>query len=219
MIEAVLFDWGNTLVQFTWDEDLVGTGHRAALGRDDPEFTARWRDLVLAEGQQRPYALLLAELGVDDPEAFIDAEHEAWRPAHAVLGSAQALLDSLRARGIRTGVVANAWPEPGRVLRADAEAFGLAKHLDVLVFSDEVDSRKPDPDIFLAALDALGVDPMSAMYVGDRLDTDVQGAANVGMTTAQALWFRADDSPSAFEPDFLVFTPMDVLNAVRRLAP
>jgi FMN phosphatase YigB (HAD superfamily) len=56
------------------------------------------------------------------------------------------------------------------------------------------------------------------MYVGDRLDTDVQGAADVGMTTVQALWFRADDTPATIEPDFLAFTPMDVLNAVVRLA-
>lgn len=219
VIEAVLFDWGNTLVQFTWDDDLVRAGHRAALGHDDPDFTTRWRELVLAGGQQRPYTELLAELGVEDPDAFIDAEHEAWRPATAVLGTAQALLDSLRTRGVKTGVVANAWPDPGRVLRADAEFFGLAPYLDVLVYSDEVGSRKPDPGVFLAALAALGVDPTAAMYVGDRLDTDVQGAANVGMTTAQALWFRADDSPSEFEPDFLVFTAMDVLNAVLRLAP
>ena len=40
---------------------------------------------------------------------------------------------------------------------------------------------------------------------------------NVGMTTVQALWFSADDTPS-IEPDFMAFTPMDVLNAVRRLA-
>ena len=33
------------------------------------------------------------------------------------------------------------------------------------------------------------------MYVGDNLVTDVQGAADVGMTTVQALWFRADDTP------------------------
>ena len=56
------------------------------------------------------------------------------------------------------------------------------------------------------------------MFVGDRLEADVQGAANVGMTTVQALWFAADDSPAAVEPDFLAFTPMDVLNAVRRVA-
>ena len=49
------------------------------------------------------------------------------------------------------------------------------------------------------------------MFVGDRLETDVQGAANVGMTTVQALWFTADDSSAPVEPDFMAFTPMDVL--------
>jgi hypothetical protein len=32
------------------------------------------------------------------------------------------------------------------------------------------------------------------------------------------MWFRADDSPQPIEPDYLAFTPMDVLNIVRRLA-
>ena len=53
--------------------------------------------------------------------------------------------------------------------------------------------------------------------VGDRLDTDVAGAGALGMTTVQALWFRADDTRGG-EPDFMAFTPMDVLNAARRLA-
>jgi putative hydrolase of the HAD superfamily len=90
--------------------------------------------------------------------------------------------------------------------------------MDVMVFSTEVGVRKPDPAIFLDALGRLGVDPVDALFVGDRLDVDVHGAANVGMTTVQALWFNADDSPAAIEPDFMAFTPMDVLNAVRRLA-
>ena len=219
MIAATLFDWSNTLVQFTWDDELLAAGHRAALGRDDPDFTSRYRELVLRpDASRRPYAELLAELGVEDADAFIDAEHEAWRPAHQVLASAQALLDSLRSRGIRTGLVANSWPEPARILRADVEAAGLAGLLDVLVFSDEVGARKPEPEIFLAATAALEVDPVDTMFVGDRLETDVQGASNVGMTTVQALWFRADDSTSGVEPDFMAFTPMDVLNAVRRLA-
>jgi putative hydrolase of the HAD superfamily len=218
MIEAVLFDWNNTLVQFTWDDELLLAGHRAALGRDDPEFTRRYRELVLSPGQGRPYDELLRELGVEDTDAFIDAEHETWRPAYAVLGSAQAMLDALRARRIKTGVVANSWPDPGRVLRADAERFGLAPLLDVLVFSGDVGVSKPQPEIFLHALRQLGVAPENAMFVGDRLETDVQGAARVGMTTVQALWFNADDSTLGIEPDFMAFTPMDVLNAVRRLA-
>jgi putative hydrolase of the HAD superfamily len=134
-----------------------------------------------------------------------------------VLGSAHALLDSLRTRGIKTGVVANSWPDPARLLRQDVEAYGLADLLDVIVFSDEVGVQKPEPAIFLHALGQLAVDPTAAMFVGDRLTTDVQGAAAVGMTTVQALWFRADDTPG-IEPDFMAFTPMDVLNAVGRLA-
>ena len=47
MIAAVLFDWSNTLVQFTWDDELLVEGHRAGLGRDDPEFTARYREAML----------------------------------------------------------------------------------------------------------------------------------------------------------------------------
>jgi HAD superfamily hydrolase (TIGR01509 family) len=218
VIEAVLFDWSGTLVQFTWDEELLVEGHRAALGRDDPAFTERYRELMLGGGPRRPYAEVLRELGVDDPDAFIDAEHEVWRPAHQVLGSAQALLESLRGRGVKTGVVANAWPEPARLLRADAEAFGLAGLLDVMVFSDEAGAVKPEPAIFLQALEQLGVEPANAMFVGDRLETDVQGAANLGMTTVQALWFAADDTSARVEPDFMAFTPMDVLNALRRVA-
>jgi len=218
VIEAVLFDWNDTLVQFTWDDELLAEGHRAALGRDDAEFTARYRELMLGDVPHRPYVDVLRELGVDDPDAFIDTEHEVWRPAHAVLGSAQAMLDSLRGRGIKTGVVANSWPDPARVLRGDVESSGLAPLLDVTVFSDEVGVAKPYPEIFLHALRQLGVDPENAMFVGDRLETDVQGAASVGMTTVQALWFNADDNTAGIEPDFMAFTPMDVLNAVRRLA-
>ena len=218
MIDAVLFDWNNTLVGFEWDDELVEAGHRAALGREDPEFTARWRETMLGGGNQdRRYTEILRELGVSDPDAFIDAEHEVWRPAHSVLASAQALLEALRSRGVKTGLVANSWPDPGRVLRRDAEAFGLAGLLDVMVFSEEVGARKPDPAIFLHACSRLGVEATDTMYVGDNLVTDVQGAADVGMTTIQALWFRADDTPG-IEADFMAFTPMDVLNAVLRVA-
>jgi len=219
VIEAVLFDWNNTLVHLEWDDDRVLEGHRAGLGRDDPAFTARWREAVFAEDAwRRSYAELLADLGVADPEAFIAAEREVWRPAYSVLASAQALLEALRSRGLKTGLVANSWPDSGRVLREDAAAFGLAERLDTMVFSEEAGVRKPAPEIFLRACGELGVDPVGTVFVGDNLETDVQGAARVGMTTVQALWFRADDTPG-IEPDFLAFTPMDVLNVVRRLAP
>jgi putative hydrolase of the HAD superfamily len=227
VLEAVLFDWNNTLVQFTWDDELLAAGHEAALaaiGRDGAGFGERYRETVLERATpDDDYGDLLRELlgdlSPDEVDRFVDAEHEVWRGAHAVLGAAQALLEALRGRGLKTGIVANSWPEPGRLLRADVEAFGLSELVDVCVFSSDIGVSKPDPAIFLRALEELGVDPRAAMFVGDRLETDVQGAANVGMTTVQALWFRADDNTSGIEPDVMAFTPMDVLNAVRRLQP
>ena len=118
---------------------------------------------------------------------------------------------------MKTGVVANSWPEPARLLRADVERFGLADLLDVAGLVGGGGGRKPQPEIFLRALEELGVDPVDAMFVGDRLDTDIRGAAEVGLTTVQALWFSADEA-AGVEPDFMAFTPMDVLNIARRSA-
>ena len=218
MLEAVLFDWGDTLVHLEWDDDRVPEGHRAALGRDDPGFTVRWRELMLGgEHGYRPYEELLAELGVQDTDAFVEREHEVWRPHYTVLASAPALLESLRERGLRTGLVADSWPDPGRILRADAEALGFASHLDAMVFSGDVGGRKPAPEPFLHACRELRVEPAAVLFVGDSLERDVQGAAAVGMRTLQAMWFRADDNDE-IEPDFRAFTALDVLNTVRRLA-
>jgi putative hydrolase of the HAD superfamily len=94
--------------------------------------------------------------------------------------------------------------------------MGIAQRIDFAVFSSEVGKRKPHPAIFERALDALGVAPGEAMFVGDRLYEDVRGANEVGMTSVQAVWFRADEHPEGGEPDHQAFTQMDVLNLVDR---
>jgi HAD superfamily hydrolase (TIGR01509 family) len=218
VVEAVFFDWGNTLVRLEWDDELMAAGHRAALGRDDAEFTARWSELILGDSHgYRPYVQLLTELGVENPDAFIDAEHAVWRPAYGVLSMAPALLETLRERGLKTALVANSWPDPARILRGDAEALGLAQFLDALVYADDVGVRKPGPEILLRACEDVGVEPTAVLFVGDDVFADVAGAAAVGMTTAQAVWFRADEA-EGIEPDFTAFTAVDVLNIAARLA-
>jgi putative hydrolase of the HAD superfamily len=228
VLRAVLFDWGNTLVRFTWDDALLAAGHRAglaALGREAEAeaFTRRFRDEVLPSmSEHDEYAAslrrLLGDVSDEEIDRFVDAEHEAWRPAHFVLPSAAGLLDALRERGLKTGIVGNAWPEPGRVLRGDLERHGLLERLDVVVFSTELGVRKPDPRLFRHALDQLDVAAEDALYVGDRLEQDIRGAAAVGMTTMLATWFRADDEARGGEPDFIGVNPFDVLTAAQRLA-
>ena len=59
--------------------------------------------------------------------------------------------------------------------------------------------------------------PTRRSFVGDRLYEDIRGAAEVGMATVQAMWFRADEHPEGGEPDYQAFTQMDVLNIADRL--
>ena len=95
--------------------------------------------------------------------------------------------------------------------------MGVGERIDFAVFSSEIGKRKPHPAIFERALEALDVRPEEAVFVGDRLYEDVRGAGELGMKTVQAVWFRADEHPDGREPDFQAFTPMDILNIVRRL--
>ena len=238
MPAAVLFDWGDTLMRFAYDEALVEAGHRAglaALGRDDlPEverlaahFRERYEPFFWIPGtvEELEYPglvrRLLGDFGVevtdDELTRFLEAEHAAWDPARQLAAHTPALLASLRARGLKLGLVSNAF-DPGWLLQRDLEQMGLAEPLDFAVFSSEVGKRKPHPAIFERALDALGVGADDAVFVGDRLYEDIRGAGELGMTTVQALWFRADEHPEGGEPDFQAFTQMDVLNVIDRLA-
>jgi HAD superfamily hydrolase (TIGR01509 family) len=216
------------------DPDLLEAGHAAgfaALGREPvPGVTERFRDVYLAaffqpgviEEIEYPGEVrrLLGEFGVDvsDEELlrFLDAEHDAWAPARTLAATTHALLESLRDRGLKLALVSNAF-DPPDLLHRDLAQLGVAERLDVALFSSEIGRRKPDPLIFQAALDRLGVEPHAALFVGDTLATDVAGAAALGMRTCQALWFRADEDDTAPEPDFRAFTQMDVLTVVERL--
>lgn len=233
MLRAVLFDWGDTLMQWTPGEQLLADGHRAgfaAIGREAiPAMTERFRDVYLREFfapgvvEEIEYPAqvrrLLGEFGirVDDGELlrFLEAEHAAWMPARQLASTTHALLESLRERGLAVGLVSNAF-DPPDLLHRDLAELGVARHLDVAVFSSEVGRRKPEPEIFRYALARLGVEPADALFVGDTIATDIAGAAALGMPTCQALWFHADEGEP--EADFRAFTQMDVLTIVGRLA-
>jgi HAD superfamily hydrolase (TIGR01509 family) len=235
LLEAVLFDWGDTLMRWTWEPELLVEGHAAglrALGREPVTgLTERFRDTYLplmfapgtVEEVEYPGLVrqLLAESGIevgdDELERFLEAEHAAWAPARQLADTTHALLETLRDRGLKVGLVSNAF-DPPALLHRDLEQLGVAERLDVAVFSSEIGRRKPDPAIFERAIETLGVAADRTLFVGDTLATDVAGAAALGMHTCQAVWFRADDDPHGPEPDFQAFTQMDVLTVVRRLS-
>ena len=84
----------------------------------------------------------------------------------------------------------------GRVLlgsitngNADLQAIGLAHHFDASLAAFQFGFAKPDPAIFQAGCRALGVAPREALYVGDDLRLDVQGAQQAGL---RAVWLKRD---------------------------
>lgn len=94
-------------------------------------------------------------------------------------------LDGLRADGWRLGLVSNATAEV-------AEAWpssGLSRRFDVAVFSCVAGVAKPEPGIYLAAAEQLGVAPQDCVFVGDGADGELAGAAAVGLSVVRTTEF------------------------------
>lgn len=197
-LDAVIFDWGGTLSEFVSLELL--DVWRAAARHLDPEREDELTD-ALSLVEERFWARttstqvsgtladLLAEardeLGLDVAAAVLEeaAVHhlDSWTPHIVHDPDAVSVLGQLRDRGLAIGLLSNThWP------RAFHERFlerdGLVPLIDARLYSSELSHLKPHPSVFLAALEALGVDdPARAVFVGDRPLDDIHGAQQVGM--------------------------------------
>jgi putative hydrolase of the HAD superfamily len=220
-----------------WSDEIALEGHAAGLAAlereglpDAQAFTsflgeheaelfplASEDEIDISAVMTSSFAAHGVELTDDDVRLFLRAAHDVWSSYYQLAASTHALLEALRARGLKLGLVSNT-ASPLWLLEPVLERQGLVERLDAIVLSAEVGKRKPHPAIFERALDELGVESGDALFVGDRVEADVLGASRVGMTTVQAFWFRADEEPAGIEPDYEAFTQMDVLNVVDRLA-
>ena len=105
----------------------------------------------------------------EELDRFLDAEHAAWRPARALVGSAHALLETLRDRKLRLARrrqhVARA--RAARAPRARGARRRRARRPRSSSRARSA-SASPRPAIFERALAELGLDPLEALFVGDR---------------------------------------------------
>jgi putative hydrolase of the HAD superfamily len=131
-----------------------------------------WRDFLerlcdYLESPRRPTRFTAAELY----HRF--ARADAWE----IYPEVRPTLAALQERGIALAVVSN-WDERlGPLLTR----LDLTRYFDALVISARIGLEKPDPRIFLYALDLLGVPPEAAAHVGDNAREDVEGALAAGM--------------------------------------
>ena len=129
-----------------------------------------------------------------DEVAFaVDVYSRAFVAGLPAAPEAGALLERLRARGLRLAILSN-WPLAATIDRY-AEASGWLPMLDAVIVSQRVGAIKPHPAIFAAAAEALGQpEPAAILHVGDDWAADVIGAKSAGWRAA-LLNGRPTDSP------------------------
>ncbi|BCJ32130.1 HAD family hydrolase [Actinocatenispora sera] len=126
-------------------------------------------------------------------ETAVDAYIERRRIDYALYTDVPGSLEQLRADGRTIGVITNG---PGDAQRAKIDATGLARYLDLVVISGEVETAKPGREIFELALERAGAAAVAACHVGDSLATDVAGARAAGL--GAAIWLdRTGATPAA----------------------
>ncbi len=133
---------------------------------------------------------------------------------------ALAVLRDVKAMGLRIGLISNTGMTPGTTFRTYLDQHGMLGYFDTLTFSDEVKLAKPNGQIFLMTLRAMGASPSETVHVGDHVINDVVGAKLLGMKTVWITGFyeREDPADPKSEPDAAVDDLGMVPRAVARIS-
>ncbi len=194
---VLLFDFGGTLDAegVPWKDRFYGAARQEGLDLPQSEFdpafygatdslegripaSAGYRETV-----ERVAAGLATRLGRES-DLLRRIGDRFTRDSLRQLSESASILARLRDR-YRIGIVSNFYGN----LQAVLDEVGLSPSVSVAVDSTLAGVKKPDPRIFQAALDALGVGPHEAVFVGDSLRRDMAGARGMGM---RHVWLRPE---------------------------
>jgi putative hydrolase of the HAD superfamily len=208
MLRAFIFDLGGTLLHYgSAEADLLELTRRglAALYRHliakservltQTDFLTAVTPHVMAEWQaasaalrgstvETPLKAALDELGFSlGDNQWRAARQEFFAPIQSAVEprkQARQTLQTLQERGMALGLLSNTfWAAD--MHDADLARFGLLDLLPTRLYSCDIGWLKPHPESFRMALAAIGMQPNEAVYVGDRLKTDVQPAREAGL--------------------------------------
>jgi putative hydrolase of the HAD superfamily len=203
-IEGILFDVYDTLVFPSMSDEekafslmppgqaIPSAGQRTLARKAAVEFYHLNRHLPRAlsdirEFWRRYFDCYLESLGIGDPGRTIAAAMADWSrdPAgYTVTPGSFELLTGLRRKGYRVGMLSN-WDVS---LPQFCREIGFTPEMATMILaSDEIGLRKPDPALFLEGCRRLGTPPDRTLFVGDSLEKDILGAMRAGL---ESLWYN-----------------------------
>jgi HAD superfamily hydrolase (TIGR01549 family) len=224
MVKAVLFDLFETLITESRTRPPGVSSLAPALGCEREAFRRHWKTLrpaVTVGGLSFRQALsdILARLGrpAENPSLQHLCDERVrtkTEPFEQIEDQILIMLDQLRNRGIRLGVVSNCFAE-------DVVAWphsSLAARFDCTIFSFEVGLAKPDPEIYREATRRLQVDVFHTWFIGDGGNEELSGAKQADLRPFRATWFlrRGPHFREEFGPIANVATVGEIVKLVER---
>ncbi|MBV9269863.1 MAG: HAD family hydrolase [Candidatus Eremiobacteraeota bacterium] len=235
-LQAVLFDLDDTLHDDTtaYQSAAEEVAHEVAAEHGIDAMALKAAYVAEAEGfwkrlspeqlrtslsKVRPQLWLnaLRTVGLDD-EALARRSannYYLYRKRHLQLfPGAVDLLQTLRARGIKLGILTNGVAETHH---EKIKLLELAERFDAIFIADEDGLLKPDPLLFAHACRELHSPPSASAMVGDRYERDMTGALEAGLYT---VWMnvRNETLPDGARPPHeTVATLPEVAAALSRL--
>lgn len=150
----------------------------------------------------------------------VEAYFSAFLDYAVTLPGTHELLDTLKQRGYRLGLLSNLTHAPAA--RQILAQLDLAPFFDVLLVSGDLGYRKPHPMVFRQLIDSLDTPQEQIAFIGDDVDADIHGAQRSGL---QPIWTRYAQSQrpprapeatpeSSFPPDVPTIDSWDALLAL-----
>ena len=162
MIKAVLFDKDGVLMDSEAEYERrrqIFFSERGIDASGFPDFYGSnndviWRTVEPNDAERR------ARLAVEFVERFKD---EPMIYADYVYPAVRSTLEALRARGILTALASSS---PRKFIDRFLDETGLTELFDYTVSGEECENHKPAPDVYLRAMEALGVHPDEVLSSG-----------------------------------------------------
>ena len=246
MVEAILFDLGDTLINFGIGrkeaEVMFKRGARLsydylfargrAVGTYGNYFAAHYRTMHRAYfwskvcGRDFNYENVLRRVAVSlhIPLSPAELREVAWHWYAPIAESADiepglhTMLVNLRKAGTKMAIISNTLV-PGYCMDRHLDAAELLHFFPVRIYSSQTRFRKPHRRIFEIALEALGVPAERSIFVGDLLHADIKGGRRMGMKTVWKPGRKGPDgNPIArLKPDHTIGKITDLPAALRQM--